>query len=65
MKILPTELEGALIIEPDAHGDNRGFFMETFQKKRYTAAGIDVEFVQDNISFSVRHTLRGLHFQQP
>ena len=65
MKILPTGLDGALIIEPDAHGDNRGFFMETFQKKRYAAAGIDVEFVQDNISFSVRHTLRGLHFQQP
>ena len=65
MKILPTGLDGALIIEPDAHGDNRGFFMETFQKKRYAGAGIDVEFVQDNISFSVRHTLRGLHFQQP
>ena len=65
MKVLPTELEGALIIEPKAHGDNRGFFLETFQKKRYAEAGINVEFVQDNISFSVRHTLRGLHYQEP
>lgn len=65
MNILPTELEGVLIIEPEVHGDERGFFMESFQKRRYREAGIENEFVQDNISRSVRNTLRGLHYQYP
>jgi dTDP-4-dehydrorhamnose 3,5-epimerase len=65
MKILPTELDGVLIIEPDVFADKRGFFMETFQKRRYREAGITAEFVQDNISHSVRNTLRGLHYQYP
>jgi dTDP-4-dehydrorhamnose 3,5-epimerase len=65
MKVLPTKLEGVLIIEPDVFGDDRGFFMEVFQKQRYREAGIETEFVQDNISFSVRNTLRGLHYQHP
>lgn len=65
MKVLPTELDGVLIIEPKVIGDQRGFFMEIFQRQRYREAGIDTEFVQDNISFSVRHTLRGLHYQYP
>lgn len=65
MKVIPTRLEGVVLLEPEKFGDHRGFFFESFQKKRYAEAGIDVEFVQDNISFSVRHTLRGLHFQNP
>jgi dTDP-4-dehydrorhamnose 3,5-epimerase len=65
MKVLPTELDGVLVIEPTIFGDQRGFFLESFQKQRYRDAGIDIEFVQDNISFSVRHTLRGLHYQYP
>ncbi len=65
MRVLPTELDGVLIIEPTVFGDQRGFFMESFQRQRYREAGIDAEFVQDNISFSVRHTLRGLHYQYP
>jgi dTDP-4-dehydrorhamnose 3,5-epimerase len=65
MNVLTTELEGLLIFEPQAFGDDRGFFMEIFQRQRYRAAGIDTEFVQDNISRSMRNTLRGLHYQHP
>jgi dTDP-4-dehydrorhamnose 3,5-epimerase len=65
MKIIPTELDGVLIIEPKVFADERGFFMESFQKRRYRDAGIETEFVQDNISRSVRNTLRGLHYQHP
>ena len=65
MKIVPTELEGVQVIEPQVFADERGFFMESFQKQRYREAGIETEFVQDNISRSVRNTLRGLHYQHP
>jgi dTDP-4-dehydrorhamnose 3,5-epimerase len=65
MKIIDTKLPGVLIIEPDIFGDSRGFFMETYHKERYGAAGMDAEFVQDNTSFSTNGTLRGLHFQYP
>jgi dTDP-4-dehydrorhamnose 3,5-epimerase len=65
MNILPTELDGVLIIEPNVFGDERGFFMESFQKQRYREAGVEADFVQDNISRSVRNTLRGLHYQHP
>ena len=65
MKVSEASLGGVLIIEPDVFGDTRGFFMETFHKKRYRELGIEVTFVQDNISYSVRGTLRGLHFQRP
>ena len=65
MKIVPTGLDGVLIIEPHVFADGRGFFMESFQKMRYREAGIEAEFVQDNISRSVRNTLRGLHYQHP
>jgi dTDP-4-dehydrorhamnose 3,5-epimerase len=65
MRIVPTELAGVLIIEPDVYADQRGFFMESFQKQRYKEAGIETEFVQDNISRSVQNTLRGLHYQHP
>jgi dTDP-4-dehydrorhamnose 3,5-epimerase len=65
MKILTCELEGLLIVEPDVYGDPRGFFVETWNARRYRDAGIDATFVQDNFSFSHRGTLRGLHFQNP
>lgn len=65
MQIIPTTLEGVRIIEPDVHEDSRGFFMETYQRDRYQESGIHCAFVQDNLSYSVRGTLRGLHYQYP
>jgi len=63
LKTTDTELEGLLIIKPDLFTDNRGFFTETFQARRYSEAGIKSNFVQDNLSCSTQGTLRGLHFQ--
>jgi dTDP-4-dehydrorhamnose 3,5-epimerase len=63
MRFIPTELPGAVIIEPDVHRDQRGYFLETFHAVKYAAAGIPRVFVQDNHSSSTRGTLRGLHFQ--
>jgi dTDP-4-dehydrorhamnose 3,5-epimerase len=63
MKVRTTALQGVLLIEPQVHGDDRGFFLETWHAERYPAAGIPAEFVQDNHSRSVRGTLRGLHYQ--
>ena len=63
MKVLPTKLAGVYIIEPQVFSDHRGFFMETYHQRRYTEAGIERNFVQDNLSQSVRGTLRGLHYQ--
>ena len=65
MKVIPTKLQGVMIIEPEFFGDQRGYFMEVFQAGRYAEAGINRTFVQDNLSFSVRNTLRGLHYQYP
>jgi dTDP-4-dehydrorhamnose 3,5-epimerase len=65
LKVFSTELEGVLILEPEVFGDHRGFFLESYQQQRYCEAGIDAVFVQDNISFSVKGTLRGLHYQYP
>jgi dTDP-4-dehydrorhamnose 3,5-epimerase len=65
MNIIKTAIPGVLIIEPKIFGDARGFFLETFQADRYAAAGIVRPFVQDNVSRSVKGTLRGLHFQNP
>lgn len=59
-----TGLPGVLVIEPTVFGDTRGYFMETFQKEEFAAAGITDEFVQDNQSKSSRGVLRGLHFQK-
>lgn len=59
-----TELPGVLLCEPDCFGDSRGFFMETFHAPRYQEAGIDLPFVQDNLSRSSRGTLRGIHWQR-
>ncbi len=57
------EIEGLKIIHPEVRGDERGFFMETYQKQQFFDAGIEVEFVQDNQSASTKNVLRGLHFQ--
>lgn len=65
MKVTPTELPEILLIEPKVRGDSRGFFVESFHTHRYAEAGIRGPFVQDNLSRSVRGTLRGLHFQEP
>lgn len=65
MKITKTKLEGVVIIEPDVFGDNRGFFMESWNKKKMAEAGLDYDFVQDNHSKStIKGTLRGIHFQK-
>ena len=65
MKISHSKLKGCVIIEPRVFGDERGFFLETFQAVRYEQeAGIDLPFVQDNHSRSARDVLRGLHFQK-
>ena len=61
---IKTEIEGVMIIEPTAFGDDRGYFMETYQYNDFAAAGIDVKFVQDNQSMSKKGVLRGLHFQK-
>lgn len=65
MNILKTKLQDCVIIEPRVFGDDRGFFLETFQADRYAElAGIDLPFVQDNHSRSSKGVLRGLHFQK-
>jgi dTDP-4-dehydrorhamnose 3,5-epimerase len=64
VRIVATDLPGVLIVEPDVHRDSRGFFLETFHAAKFAAAGLDVTFVQDNHSSSVRNTLRGLHAQR-
>lgn len=63
MKVLKTELDGVLIIEPDFFPDSRGFFFESYNKKKYEEAGMNFDFVQDNISKSNKGTVRGLHYQ--
>lgn len=63
MKFLPTAIPEVVLVEPDVFRDGRGFFLETYQKVKYGAAGLPEEFVQDNHSFSIQGTLRGLHTQ--
>ncbi len=64
MKLTKTNLDGVMIIEPTVYGDNRGWFMETYNNCNLKAAGINLHFVQDNHSFSAQKgTLRGLHYQ--
>ena len=65
MNVIETELPGVLIFEPRVFGDERGFFMESYNAGRYGEAGLPESFVQDNLSFSRRGVLRGLHFQNP
>ena len=63
MKVQPTKIPDVLIIEPAVFGDERGFFMESFNAREMRRIGIDAEFVQDNHSRSQRNVLRGLHYQ--
>ncbi len=63
MKVIKTELEGVLVIEPDFFPDARGFFFESYNKQKYEEAGMNFNFVQDNISKSCEGTIRGLHYQ--
>ncbi|WP_127489958.1 dTDP-4-dehydrorhamnose 3,5-epimerase [Paenibacillus ehimensis] len=64
MNIIPTKLEGVVIVEPAVFGDNRGFFMESYNSEKFKKLGIDYDFVQDNHSLSVETgVLRGLHYQ--
>jgi dTDP-4-dehydrorhamnose 3,5-epimerase len=60
---LETKIDGVLLLEPEVHGDERGFMVETFRRDTWAELGVDVEFVQHNHSRSVKSTLRGLHFQ--
>lgn len=63
MNITKTGIEGLLIIEPTVFSDDRGYFLESYNKLRYKEAGLNFEFVQDNISKSKKGTVRGLHYQ--
>lgn len=63
MKFTETKITGVILIEPRVFRDDRGYFLESFQRERYAEAGIALEFVQDNHSYSSRGTLRGLHAQ--
>lgn len=63
LRFRETDLPGVVVIEPQVFQDRRGFFQETFHGQKYAAAGIPVDFVQDNYSHSERGTLRGLHYQ--
>lgn len=63
MKVRTTDISGLLIIEPDMLADDRGYFFESFSEKKYSQIGIKEKFVQDNISKSVKNTIRGLHYQ--
>ena len=64
-EVLPTKLDGVVLLEPTAHGDERGFLIETYREDVWRAAGVDTPFVQDNHSRSAKGILRGLHFQTP
>jgi len=65
MEIEAAGIPGLVTIEPAVHGDDRGFFMESYSRDRYADAGLPKEFVQDNVSRSERGILRGLHLQHP
>lgn len=65
MKVTETVLPGVLLIDPEVFGDDRGYFFESYRLPRYRSAGIGEAFVQDNVSFSQRGVLRGLHIQNP
>lgn len=64
IKVSKCPIEGLYVIEPTVHGDSRGYFMETYNQNDMRAAGLDMVFVQDNQSMSVKGVLRGLHFQK-
>jgi dTDP-4-dehydrorhamnose 3,5-epimerase len=63
VRFLTKEIAGVIVIEPDVHRDERGYFLETFHAAKYAQGGVPAMFVQDNHSLSARYTLRGLHLQ--
>ena len=63
MEVIKTNIDGLLIIKPDVFGDDRGYFFETYSNRKYAEYGIEEDFVQDNISKSLKGTIRGLHYQ--
>lgn len=63
MQFIPTQISNVIVIEPKIFADERGFFLESYQRKRFMEAGINADFVQDNHSKSQQGTLRGLHYQ--
>jgi len=65
MNLIETAIPGVLIIEPKVFGDERGFFMESWNAKTFAEAGLDLDFVQDNHSRSSKGVLRGMHYQSP
>lgn len=65
MEVTEQDLPGVMLIEPDVYSDERGAFLETWNARDYGKHGVDVSFVQDNLSRSRKHVLRGLHFQNP
>ena len=65
MKLIRTELPECVVVEPAVHGDARGFFYESFHAQKFAEAGLDLRFVQTNVSRSARGVLRGLHYQWP
>lgn len=65
MKKIETSLSGVLLLEPQVFGDDRGFFLESYNERAFAALGISERFVQDNHSYSRRHVIRGLHYQVP
>ena len=65
IRVVPTELDGVVVIETEFARDERGFFIESYHQQRYREHGLDYDFVQDNHSRSARNVLRGLHYQGP
>ena len=65
MKIVKTPIEGLLVLQPNVFEDERGYFLESWNEKRFKDMGLDLDFVQDNLSLSHKGVLRGLHFQNP
>ena len=63
MKFMPTNIHDVILIEPKVYGDSRGYFLKTYKEPLFRQNGIDEQFVQDNMSSSVKGTLRGLHYQ--
>ncbi|MBQ0129493.1 MAG: dTDP-4-dehydrorhamnose 3,5-epimerase family protein, partial [bacterium] len=64
MEIIETKIKGLVIIKPDVFTDERGYFFESYNKERFANFGLDMRFVQDNESRSMKGVLRGLHFQK-
>jgi dTDP-4-dehydrorhamnose 3,5-epimerase len=65
MKVIQTALPGALVLEPQVFGDERGFFYESYHQARYRDVGLTGDFIQTNVSRSAKGVLRGLHYQWP